>query len=83
MSTVEIAETVGVTDRSVRYWLDPKKTHPSNQHLDRLVEVAFKVDSACTLKILAAEAEEFQQLVDEHRANLTSEPRDEAQAAQG
>ena len=82
MSTAEIAETIGVTDRSVRYWLDPRKTHPSNEHLDRLVEVAFEVDNTCAFKILAAEAEEFQQLVDEYRAALTSKSCDVAQATQ-
>lgn len=73
MSTDEIAGAVGVTGRSVRYWLDPKKAHPSNEHLDRLVELAFKINGTNAFQILNAEVEDFRRLLNERYASLTAQ----------
>jgi predicted transcriptional regulator len=73
MSNYEIARAAGVTSRSVRYWLDPKKAHPSNKHLDRLIELSLEINRTHTFLILNQEVEDFRRLLNELSASSTAQ----------
>jgi predicted transcriptional regulator len=73
MPNYEIARAVGVTSRSVRYWLDPKKTHPSNEHLNRLIELSLDINRTHAFLILNREVEDFRRLLNELNASSTTQ----------
>jgi predicted transcriptional regulator len=73
MPNDKIARSVGVTSRSVRHWLDPKKAHPSNEHLDRLIELSLGVNRTHTFLILNQEVEDFRRLLNELNTSSTTQ----------
>jgi hypothetical protein len=58
---------LGVTARSVYRWLDPEQTHPCNQNLDKLLDLALEENSNNTFQLLTAEASDFWRLIGERR----------------
>ena len=75
LSAEQIAESIGVTARSVQRWLSPEDTHPRNSNLDKLLELALTVDRAKTIEILRQEVELFSSLFNMFEANsLRVEP---------
>jgi hypothetical protein len=58
---------LGVTARSVYRWLDPEQTHPCNQNLDKLLDLALEKNPNNTFQLLTAEASDFWGLIDERR----------------
>jgi hypothetical protein len=58
---------IDVTARSVYRWLDPEQTHPCNQNLDKLLDLALEENSNNTFQLLVAEASDFWRLIGERR----------------
>jgi len=73
MPNYEIARAVEVTERSVRYWLDPKKAHPSNEHLDRLIWLSLEINPKHAFRILNEEVEDFRRLLNKLYASSTAQ----------
>lgn len=73
MPNYEIARAVGVTSRSVRYWLDPTKAHPSNEHLNRLIELSLDINRTHAFLILNQEVEDFRRLLNKLYASSTAQ----------
>jgi predicted transcriptional regulator len=51
-STRRLAKKLGVSHVAVHKWLHPSDAHPSNQNLQKIVELAIGLDVATTSKIL-------------------------------
>jgi hypothetical protein len=51
-STRRLAEKLRVSHVTVHKWLRPGSAHPSNQNLQKIVELAIELDGAATSKIL-------------------------------
>jgi len=51
-STRGLAKRLGVSHAAVRKWLRPGDAHPSNQNLQKIVELAVELDGAAVSKIL-------------------------------
>ena len=66
LSSGQIAIEVGVTPRSVRRWLNPLETHPCNENLDRLLELALRIDPNKTHEILLEELNLFAKLISDN-----------------
>jgi len=66
LSSREIAIEVGVTPRSVRRWLNPRETHPCNENLDCLLELALRTDPNQTHEILLGELNLFAKLISDN-----------------
>jgi hypothetical protein len=58
---------IGVTARSVYRWLDPEQTHPCNQNLDKLLDLALEENPNNTFQLLTTEASDFWRLIGERR----------------
>lgn len=73
-STGQIATMISVTARSVRRWLDPMETHPCNENLDRLLELAWQTRPHQTFELLRDELGLFAELLSQANAenNRTS-----------
>jgi len=56
---------VGVSARSIYRWLDPEQTHPCNQNLDKLLDLALEENPNNTFHLLTAEASDFWRLIGE------------------
>jgi hypothetical protein len=50
---------IGVSARSIYRWLDPKQTHPCNQNLDKLLDLALEENPNNTFQLFTAEASDF------------------------
>jgi hypothetical protein len=58
---------IGVSARSIYRWLDPEQTHPCNQNLDKLLDLALEKNPNDTFQLLTAEASDFWKLIGERR----------------
>jgi hypothetical protein len=65
---------VGVSARSIYRWLDPEQTHPCNQNLDKLLDLALEKTPNDTLKLLDEEASDFWRLIGERRRMSVQNP---------
>jgi len=66
LSSGQIAIEVGVTPRSVRRWLNPRETHPCNENLDRLIELALRTDPNHVHELLREELTLFAKLISDN-----------------
>ena len=66
LSSGQIAIEVGVTTRSVRRWLNPRETHPCNENLDRLIELALRTDPNHVHELLIEELTLFAKLISDN-----------------
>lgn len=48
----EIGKNLEVSHATVINWLNPKKSHPSNQNLEKIIELALKMDENNCISIL-------------------------------
>ncbi|KXB04193.1 hypothetical protein AKJ47_00275 [candidate division MSBL1 archaeon SCGC-AAA261G05] len=62
MTQKELANRVGVTQQAVHKWLDPRETHPKNENLDCVINLAFELDRRETRGILHGELLSFASL---------------------
>jgi len=58
-SISQLAAELNISQQAIYLWLAPEKTHPRNSNLDKLLELAIKVDRLGTNKILYEEAALF------------------------
>jgi transcriptional regulator with XRE-family HTH domain len=65
MTQGDLAAKVGVTQSAVSKWLNPRETHPCNKNLDRLIDLAYRVDRNRTLGILRGELLTFARFLSE------------------
>jgi len=63
MTQTKLAAEIGVSQQAISKWLDKEETHPCNKNLDRLLKLAWKMDSNRTLKILRGELDTFAKLL--------------------
>jgi predicted transcriptional regulator len=66
LSSGQIAIEVGVTPRSVRRWLNPRETHPCNENLDRLIELALRTYPNNVHELLLEELTLFAKLISDN-----------------
>jgi len=57
-STTKLAAALEITERAVRKWM-LRLTHPSNTHLQNMVELAFRLDEAAANEIITRDFSNF------------------------
>lgn len=62
-SPVKIAKKLDITKNAVYGWTNESKRHPSNEHVQNMLEILKKEDKDKLSEILVEELQKFQELI--------------------